>query len=119
MRRLEPASVRAAVWTLRALASVRRELERGRLRDVEVPEPPRLPDSAIRGVHGALRRRRSTCLERSFVLQRWHAAHGDVRDVVIGVTTPAEFGAHAWLDGETAEQGPFVELSRIPLREPA
>jgi hypothetical protein len=53
---------------------------------------------------------------RSLVLQRWHAAHGSRRDLVIGVTTPGDgFAAHAWLDGEPAHQtAAFVELTRLP-----
>jgi hypothetical protein len=47
------------------------------------------------------------------VLQRWLAAHGDQRDVIIGVLAPAEgFGAHAWLEGETPSS-PFQELTRV------
>jgi hypothetical protein len=50
------------------------------------------------------------------VLQRWRAAHGEPRDVVVGVRgTAAAFGAHAWLDDEATEvlTGEFAELLRV------
>jgi hypothetical protein len=120
IRKLDPPTLRAAAWTVVSLRRVRRALRSGALHDVVVPPPPPLPDSAIRGVRAVLRRVPNTCLERSLLFQRWHASHGSHCDVVIGVTAPdEEFGAHAWLDGETAEAGPFRELSRIRLREPA
>ena len=48
------------------------------------------------------------------MLQAWHAAHGEPRDVIVGVTAPgAEFRAHAWLDGEEPCAGDrFAELTR-------
>jgi hypothetical protein len=71
-------------------------------------------------VAAVLRRRQATCLERSLVLQRWLAAHGDRRDLVIGVKAPGEeFGAHAWLEGEPPTDGisEFTELLRRPAPE--
>jgi len=65
-------------------------------------------------VAAVLARRPASCLERALVLQRWDAAHGRPRDVVIGVTSPADFSAHAWLDGDPAGAGPFQELLRLP-----
>ncbi len=61
-----------------------------------------------------LRRERYTCLERALVRQAWHAAHGDRRDVIIGVQAPsAGFAAHAWLDGDASSQTEaFAELAR-------
>jgi hypothetical protein len=114
---LDVPTTRAATWALLTLHQVRRSLRRGELQEVDVRPPPPLPEHAVRGVHAVLRRRPHTCLERSLLLQRWYAARGDVRDVVIGVTpTVADFGAHAWLDGEPEQGGPFEELSRIRLR---
>ena len=75
-----------------------------------------MPAAAGRGVSAVLRRSRATCLVRSSVRQRWLAAHGDRRDLVIGVKPPAEgFAAHAWLDGdpESTLEG-FTELTRVP-----
>jgi Transglutaminase-like superfamily len=112
------ASVRAAVWTLRALVRTRRRLRKGQLKTISVDPPPPLPDHAVRGVRGVLRRVDQTCLERALVLQRWLAAHGDRRDVVIGVTAPAsDFRAHAWLEGDPPTQSNgFTELLRLPAR---
>jgi hypothetical protein len=56
---------------------------------------------------------RATCLERSLLRQAWLAEHGTSRDVVIGVRGgSAEFGAHAWIDGDSDEVG-YTEISRI------
>lgn len=114
MRRLV-AIVRAACWTLLALSRTRAQLRAGRLRDFALAPPPPLPSEAERGVHAVLRRRPHSCLERSLVLQSWLAAHGQRRDVVIGVRAPSSgFRAHAWLDGE-AKSGSvdFQELIRL------
>jgi hypothetical protein len=58
-----------------------------------------------------LRRLEPSCLERALVLQRWLAAHGEPRVVVIGVTAAQDFRAHAWLDGEPAPG--FHEIARV------
>ena len=79
-------------------------------------EPPSLPPSSARGVRVVLRNRPNSCLERALVLQRWEAAQGYPRDVVIGVTAPDDFKAHAWLDGDPSESGEFAELLRAPGR---
>jgi hypothetical protein len=106
--------MRAAWWARRAVPRVRRQLRDGRLRDVELAEPPRIPAEAERGVHAVLRRLPSSCLERAIVLQRWHAAHGRSVDVIVGVTAPGDFRAHAWLDCEPAPAFPrFAELFRL------
>ena len=94
----------------------RRALRDGHLAEIELPAPPAVPFSAERGVHALLRRRSATCLERALVLQRWHAAFGQPREIVIGVRGPAQtFAAHAWLEGEPdGETGVFEELLRLP-----
>ncbi|HWC25367.1 MAG TPA: lasso peptide biosynthesis B2 protein [Solirubrobacteraceae bacterium] len=109
------ATLRAAWWAQRALHRARRQLPRRTLDDVALPRPPRLPPHAVRGVRALLRRRPHSCLEGALVAQRWLAACGDRRDVVIGVTAPGEdFGAHAWLDGDpVANAGTFRELRRV------
>jgi Transglutaminase-like superfamily len=114
--RLDPPSVRAAIWALRALRATRRDLARNGLVGARVAPPPELPAHARRGVLAVIRRRPNTCLERALVLQRWEAAHGAVSDVVIGVPgRGGDFVAHAWLehmpDGQVAA---FHELMRIP-----
>jgi hypothetical protein len=50
------------------------------------------------------------------ILQRWRAAQGDPRDVVVGVLGPGDrFRAHAWLDDEepTENEDAYRELVRI------
>jgi hypothetical protein len=115
-RRVDVATLRAALWAQRALLQARRELRNGRLEDIELIQPPSVPSTAERGVHALLRRRPATCLERALVLQRWHAARGRPREIVIGVRGPTEeFSAHAWLEGEPdGESRDFQELLRLP-----
>lgn len=108
---------RGALWARSALRRTRRELrDGGRLADVTLTAPLRLPAGADRGVHAVLRRLPSTCLERAVVLQRWRAAQGDAREIVIGVARSSdEIVAHAWLEGENDRLAPrFEELLRVP-----
>lgn len=109
------ASLRAAWWARGALRKARRALARGEIRKIELPDPPALPASAIRGVAGLLRRREHTCIEGALVRQRWLAAHGEPRAIAIGVTAPSHgFAAHAWLVGEDdPEASIFHELTRL------
>lgn len=81
-----------------------------------IPRPPKVAAEAGRAVRGVLRRRPQTCLVQAVVLQRWHAALGDRRDVVVGVTALRQgFHAHAWLEGEPAcHAAGFVDLLRSP-----
>ncbi len=109
------ATLRAAWWAHRALRDARRQLPRRPLDEVTLASPPPLPADAVRGVRALLARRPHSCLEGALVLQRWLAAYGEPRDVVIGVVAPGEaFGAHAWIDGDPAAAAePFVELCRV------
>lgn len=113
---LSRANLRAALWANRALAQARRQLKAGQVGDVRLACPPELPTSARQGVEGLLRRRRHSCLEAALIRQEWLAAHGDRREVVIGVRSPTEnFIAHAWVDGEEPEaERRFSELTRLP-----
>lgn len=109
-------TLRAALWALLALRQTRRALKRGPVTAIRVLRPPALPPSAGRGVRAVLRRSEPTCLERALVLQAWAAAQGEARDVVIGVNGGGDhFAAHAWLDGDADEHGPFRELMRVPV----
>lgn len=115
--RLTLPNVRAAVWALRAARRVRRGLRRGGLDTaLALPSPPPLPAGAERGVRAALARLGHTCLVESIVLQKWFAAQGDRRDLIVGVKRPSEeFEAHAWLEGEPSHgDGPFHEILRRP-----
>ena len=112
IRRLWTAA-RCGWWAARSVRAVRRELRVRPVGEVRVPPPPTAPGRrGERGVSLALRRFEPSCLERALVLQRWLAARGDPRDVVIGVTAPdADFRAHAWLDGESPHE--FREIARV------
>lgn len=115
---LTPANLRAAWWALRMARRTRRLLASdGVEAALGPPPPPRLPATAIRGVRGGLRRRGESCLVKSIVIQSWDAAHGHRRDLIIGVTTPSEFGAHAWLEGDAAMTAstPYQEILRREL----
>lgn len=75
------------------------------MRDVRLPP---VPSGALGGRDGVVsavcRLAGSTCLESALVRQHWAAAHGDRRELIIGVTSPSQgFEAHAWLDGEPAD----------------
>jgi hypothetical protein len=113
LRRLDLPTLRAAWWTLRALHRTRIALRTRPIGDVIVDAPPTLPDHAGRGVNAILRRVPNTCLERALVLQRWLSEHGVAKDVVVGVTGPRDFRAHAWLEGERVDHE-FQELTRMP-----
>ena len=88
------------------------------LEGLELPPAPALPAPAGRGLAVVLRRTGRTCLERAVVRQRWLAAQGAPRDLVIGVNATRPFVAHAWLDGDPAtESAGYEELSRHPARQ--
>lgn len=112
--KLDPQAYRAAAWALLAVRRVRRRLKALPLAEVRVPDPPRLPPRAGRGVDAVLRRLEPSCLERSLVLQRWLASQGERHEVVVGVSAPGDFHAHAWLEGEDVTEGPpFHEIARL------
>jgi hypothetical protein len=109
-----PSVARGAVWALRARRRVVRALDAGRAGTIDVPESRRIGATGIRGVRLVLRTFGDRCLVDALVRQRWHAAHGSKRALMIGVTSPASgFAAHAWLEGDPpAYAEGFTELSR-------
>ena len=110
-------AVRGAAWALRAGIVARRQLPTVGLERLELPPVPALPAAAGRWLAVVLRATRRTCLERALVRQRWLAAQGARRDLVIGVNSSRPFVAHAWLDGDPeAESAGYHELSRHPVR---
>jgi hypothetical protein len=113
--RRTPARAAAALWALRAARAARRQLRGRPLADVGLPTPPAVASGARRSVEYALVIARATCLEASLVRQAWLRAHGEQRDLIVGVSRAGEpFGAHAWLEGE--EGGGHAELHRLPAR---
>ena len=109
---------RVALWTLYALRRVRSDLAAHGVNIAALPAAPALPERTRRAVVATLGRLHATCLEAAAVLQAWDAAHGQRRDVVVGVTKPSSgFRAHAWLDGDRpCQEGGFTELLRISPR---
>ena len=108
--------LRGAVWALRAVRSARRQLRSTGYAGIVLPPLPPRPRASARGVRLVLRRLSATCLERAVVLQRWRAAQGDPRDVVVGVLGAGDcFRAHAWLDDEepSDDLAAYRELLRI------
>lgn len=109
--------LRGVIWAVRAVRSVRSQLRRTGYVGIAVPPLPGRSDAAARGVRLVLRRLPTTCLERAMIEQRWQAAHGNPRDVLVGVRSAAGgFRAHAWLEGDDPpgddERG-YRELLRI------
>ena len=104
-------------WTLSGLRSVRRQLRNAPVNRVQVQPPRRRAAVAERAVCWMLRQRRASCLERALVLQAWYSGQGVPREVVIGVTSPEHFQAHAWLDGDTkCHEARFAEILRLSPR---
>jgi hypothetical protein len=109
------AALRVALWALRAALVARRRLGGGAMPPFDLPPVPRVAPTAGRGVSFALRPRLFSCLVRAVVRQSWLAQHGVPRDLVIGVTAPGDFQAHAWLEGDdTTEHRGYAELIRVP-----
>jgi Transglutaminase-like superfamily len=117
-RYLQPCVFQAAWWTFKSTKDVRRQLAAGVAR-ASVVSPPALPWRAGLGVDTVIARMGATCLEGAMVRQRWLAAHGVLRDVVIGLPATG-FGstpAHAWVDGfDPVGSDLHAELYRIPAQ---
>lgn len=110
------ATLRTAIWTLRAADTARRQLRSRGLRELRLPRAPAGPITAERGVWVGLRLSRASCLVAAVVRQRWHLAQGSPRAIVVGVIPPSEgFQAHAWLEGDPISQAQdYHELLRHP-----
>jgi hypothetical protein len=118
LRHVDVLAVRSALWTLRTRADSAKQLRFGGLPGVRLTAPPSLRPKDRRVVVSLLRALGASCLERSLVLQRFDAATGMARTVIIGVTSPGRgFRAHAWLAGEPQRDGDFREIVRheIPI----
>ena len=112
---LRPARLRAAFWALRARRIARRVVWAGDLtQPVELPPSPAVPADAVSAVAIVLRYTRATCLVSSLVMQHWLRDHGEMVDVVIGVTSPRDgFRAHAWLDRPGDWSDDYTEVHRL------
>ncbi|HEX9889452.1 MAG TPA: lasso peptide biosynthesis B2 protein [Nitriliruptorales bacterium] len=112
--RWHPDTLRAAGWALRAVVVARRAYRRSGVAHVRLPEVRAVDHRAQRGVLAVLSRTRQRCLVRATVRQAWLAAHGEPRDLIIGVTRPgAGFRAHAWLEGDDpGHHEGYTELTR-------
>lgn len=118
--RVDPSTLRGALWTARSLRSIRRALRQQGLQ-ASVRTPPALPWGATRGVVSVLARQPNTCLERALVLQAWLGSQGYEHEVVVGVKGGStDFAAHAWMDYEdgTTRSMDFEELTRLTPRRP-
>jgi hypothetical protein len=120
LRHLNVSTLRAAWWTARSVRSLRADLRADGLR-AELAPPPRLPATASPGVTATARALHATCLERSFLLQKWLLAHGSPHTLVIGVPSPAgdePFVAHAWLEGHDRadDDAGYAEFVRLEPR---
>jgi len=111
------ADIRAAWWALRSIRRAR-QTRFDSAASRPLPNVPSLPPGARRGVSVSLRLLRANCLVRATVFQAWYLAHGEERDLVIGVTAPSSgFAAHAWLEGDPpCHTEGFRELTRRPAR---
>lgn len=106
----------AMVWAAWSLLRVRVQLRSRSTAELgPLPAPWKLAPTSTPWVRRAVRRFPATCLHRSLVLQEWYRAHGDPRDVIIGVSAPSSgFTAHAWLDGLESHDDEFTDLRRLP-----
>jgi hypothetical protein len=119
IRAIDLATLRAAWWAASQLRPLRKDLRADGLA-VEVPPPPRLPQHAVRGVTGFSAVAHATCLERSFLLQRWLAEHDRPHSIAVGVAGPSdsEFRAHAWVVGFDPDPDAYTVLTSVSAPEP-
>jgi hypothetical protein len=107
---------RAALWTLTALRTGRRQLRQRPIREIRLPPPPPAVLAHQRTTTITLRLARATCLQAALVRQTVHAAANDPRELIIAVNGSSKhFQAHAWLQGDPHPRD-FVELIRYPPR---
>jgi hypothetical protein len=101
------------VWAWRALSRLRLEMPTLGVEVLVKAPPVRKSRRSGAALLCVLRLRRATCLEQSLLRQRWLRQLGVERELVIGVRREeAQFGAHAWLDGDNDADG-FFELCRL------
>jgi hypothetical protein len=120
LRRRPGLTVKTALWALRAVTEIRRALRTRRFEPGIVAAPPHAPLEAEVVVNAVARVTRSTCLTRSIMRQHWFAAHGDDRDLLIGIDRSGPvFRAHAWIEGDPPSHAAgYAEILRRAPGEP-
>ncbi len=104
----------AALWTLTALQTSRRQLRQLPIPDIRLSPPAPAVLAHQRTTTITLRLARATCLQAALVRQTIHAAANDPRELIIAVNGSSKhFQAHAWLQGDPHPHE-FVELIRYP-----
>ncbi len=108
----------ACSWAHMVLPLVRTRLADHPITEgVQIVAPPTVRGQARAAVAAALEARHATCIERSLILQRFDAASGRQRALIIGVTSPAAgFEAHAWLEGDAHPDRGLREVIRVAAR---
>lgn len=118
VRRLRIGDASVSTWALLCRCSVKREVRKRGLHRARVLPAPVAGLEHTHTVERVLDLTKAACLVRATVLQEWYAAHGVMKDLVIGVSAPsAGFAAHAWLEapGELTDTR-YSELERLQAR---
>ncbi len=110
-----PGSARTLFWSMRMVVRVRKQLPYKPFGEVLLSGPPASDPLSRSAMNAGLRLRRATCLEQALLRQRFDAANGLQRTLIIAVTNPADgFRAHSWLEGERQPDPSMREIARHP-----
>ena len=112
---VSPGAARTLLWSLRMVGRIREQVPQRSFRDIALSAPPALDRRSRSAVNAGLRLRRATCLEQALLRQRFDAANGVDRTLIIAVSSPANgFRAHSWLEGEPQRDQSLREIVRHP-----
>lgn len=110
-----PGGTRTLFWSLRTVGRIRQQLPQRPFGDVVLTIPPASDVRSRSAMNAGLRLRRASCLEQALLRQRFDAANGVQRTLIIAVTSPANgFRAHSWLEGERQHDPSMREIVRLP-----
>ncbi len=110
-----PGAARTLLWSVRMVGRVRKQLPQRPFSEVVLSTPPALDVRSRSAMNAGLRLRRASCLERALLRQRFDAANGVQRTLIIAVTSPADgFRAHSWLEGDRQQDTSMREIVRHP-----